>query len=716
MVIDFILIVNTLMALSAVAMGLLVYTRKPRESYSIWFVMIAIAGAGWLITNSMANSATSLLWADLSSKLAYLFGYYAMLLSVLFSYRYPVKRKFGAMRIILFSLLAILGAIFSMARPVTGYAYYLYGDEGISFSTSQGLVWYMGLFIFTIVYLFWVLRDNYKLLREHRDNIVLIAVAFGSGGALGLIVGVIVPVILGEWATTLFSSLPILVAISLITYAVIRHRLFDIRLATARSLAYAMTLTVLSLSYYAVAYIISASILQNNVDSNTLSTNPLNILLALVLAFIFQPIRQLFDRLTNKIFYRGEYDKDVFFREFGQILSFDTNLRALLEQAGSYISDKLKAEKVTFQITGRGVFGANGRKSASFLDTKGLEKFYLSNYQPTEPIVRDYLQQDEIREVMDEAGVKIILPLVLKKKVLGCMFLSDHKSSGYSARDVGVIGSIANELTIAVSNSLSVEEIRDLNSSLQHRVDEATLELKKTNSQLRHLDETKDEFISMASHQLRTPLTSIKGYLDMVLQGDLGRVNPTQRAALSDAYLSSERMVALINDFLNISRLQTGKFIIDRRDSDVKLVLHQELQMLSVMAKQHGLKLELDVDKDLPHLLLDIDKLKQVIVNMIDNAIYYSTPNTTINIRLGIENDELVFSVRDTGIGVPKAEQDKLFGKFFRATNARKRRPDGTGVGLFLSKKVVLAHGGQMIFESTEGVGSLFGFRIPVES
>ena len=138
--------------------------------------------------------------------------------------------------------------------------------------------------------------------------------------------------------------------------------------------------------------------------------------------------------------------------------------------------------------------------------------------------------------------------------------------------------------------------------------------------------------------------------------------------------------------------------------------------MLSVMAKQHGLKLELDVDKDLPHLLLDTDKLKQVIVNMIDNAIYYSTPNTTINIRLGIENDELVFSVRDTGIGVPKAEQDKLFGKFFRATNARKRRPDGTGVGLFLSKKVVLAHRGQMIFESTEGVGSLFGFRIPVES
>lgn len=716
MMINFTLIVNVIMALFSVVMGVLVFARKPRESYSGWFALIAIAGAGWLITNSMANSATNLFWSDTSSKLAYLFGYFAMLFSVIFSYKYPAKRKMSTANIALILILSMSGIIFSLSKSIIGQAYYLYNNEGIGFSSPNGLILYIGLFVFTVGYLFWVLWSNYRLFSGHRDNIILVTIAFGSGGALGLIIGVIVPVIIGEWATTLFSSLPILIAVGIIAYAIIRYRLFDIRLATARSLAYIMTLTVLSLSYYTIAYIISIAMFQGRIESDTFSTSPMNILLALVLAFVFQPVRQLFDRITNKIFYRGEYDRDVFFREFGQILSFDTDLRTLLKQAGSYISDKLKAEKVTFQITGRGVFGVNGRKSASLFDTKDLEKFYLSNYQSTEPIVRDYIQQDGIRKAMDDAGVKIILPLVLKKKVLGYMFLSDHKSSGYSARDIGVIGSIANELTIAVSNSLSVEEIRDLNSSLQHRVDEATLELKKTNSQLRHLDETKDEFISMASHQLRTPLTSIKGYLDMVLQGDLGRVNPTQRAALSDAYLSSERMVALINDFLNISRLQTGKFIIDRRDSDVEMILRQELQMLDVMAKQHGLKLELDVDKDLPHLLLDIDKLKQVIVNMIDNAIYYSTPNTTINIRLGIENDKLVFSVRDTGIGVPELEQDKLFGKFFRATNARKRRPDGTGVGLFLSKKVVLAHGGQMIFESTEGVGSIFGFRIPVKS
>lgn len=711
---DFIFSINILMSVIAVIIGLLVFLRSSREGYSWWFMLIALAGAGWLVSSSVANTAVDLSSADIASKSAYLFGFLSMLFGLIFSFNFPVKQKISSVSVVLIMLFGLGGIALSVSPSITGQAYHLTQSGAIDFLLPRGIILYIILFSLTVTWLFWSLRKSYQTFKEHRANTALIAIAFGAGGAAGLLIGVVFPAIFGEWKITLFSSLPILIAVGIIAYAIVRYRLFDIRLATARSLAYVLTLSILSSAYYVIAYVISIAIFQGSIESSVFSISPLNILLALVLAFIFQPIKHFFDQFTDRIFYRGEYDRDTFFREFGQILSYDTNLKLLLRRASSYITENLKAERAYFQIANRGVFGGAANDQVSEIELSRIVKYYKENVNQSPVVFAGLVQSDEVRSIMGRNNIRIALPLMSKNHLIGCLFLGEHKSRGYSARDIGVIESVTNELTIAISNSLSVEEIRDLNASLQQRVNEATKELTLTNKQLRKLDETKDEFISMASHQLRTPLTSIKGYLDMVLQGDLGKINATQRAALSDAYLSSERMVSLINDFLNISRLQTGKFIIDRRSSDVSSALYQELQMLGFLAKQHGLELSLNVDKDIPPLLLDIDKLRQVIVNMIDNAIYYSKPNTAIEIRLGIENGELIFSVQDTGIGVPKSEQDQLFSKFFRATNARKRRPDGTGVGLFLSKKVILAHGGQIIFKSTEGEGSIFGFRIPV--
>ena len=253
-----------------------------------------------------------------------------------------------------------------------------------------------------------------------------------------------------------------------------------------------------------------------------------------------------------------------------------------------------------------------------------------------------------------------------------------------------------------------------MNKSLQRKIDEATKELRFSNRQLQRLDEAKNEFISMASHQLRTPLTSIKGYLDMMLEGDLGKITPTQRAVLREAFSSSERMVRLINDFLNVSRLQTGKFNIDKQKIDIAQILRDEVALLKVVADQRSVEMDLKIDKKVPLITADSEKIRQVMLNMIDNAIYYSNPHKKVIISLKNSNGAIEFTVKDSGIGVPKSEQANLFGKFFRGTNARKKRPDGTGVGLFLARKVILSHDGEMIFESEEGKGSTFGFKLPV--
>jgi signal transduction histidine kinase len=200
----------------------------------------------------------------------------------------------------------------------------------------------------------------------------------------------------------------------------------------------------------------------------------------------------------------------------------------------------------------------------------------------------------------------------------------------------------------------------------------------------------------------------------MVLEGDAGKISKAQHQLLNEAFLSSENMVRLINDFLNVSRIQTGKFVLDRVPTDFSVLVEQEMATLQPNAAARGMKLIYKKPKDFPVLNIDESKFRQVVMNFADNAIYYSHEDSKIDVKLSVEGKDVVFTVKDTGIGVPKSERDHLFSKFFRATNAKKQRPDGTGVGIYLAKKVVDAHGGQIIFESTEGNGSTFGFRLPI--
>ena len=531
------------------------------------------------------------------------------------------------------------------------------------------------------------------------------------------VTSIVLPMVFSRTTLISISPLYIIFFLCCVAYAIVRHGLFDIRLATIRTVGYALTIAVMAGIYVLLAYAMSV-IFFGGAVTDGVGLSPASIAIALILAFIFQPIKQFFDSWTNKIFYRGTYSREIFVRDFGKIISYDTDLLLLLKQSSAYIRETLGAEGVFFYVNGRTVFAVNSKSKKRILptDVDMIGAYYHKNYEFPAVLVSDLVESDQVRRVLKAYQIYMVLPLILQGQPIGYLFIGEHKSRGYTMRDVRVIESIANELAIAVQNSLSVEEIRELNENLQQRVESATKELRESNRQLQRLDEAKTEFISMASHQLRTPLTSIKGYLDMVLQGDLGKVSATQRTVLSEAFLSSERMVTLINDFLNVSRLQTGKFVIDRTEGDLKEVVADQVNMLQVIAKQHDLVIKETVDKDVPQMNIDIDKLRQVIVNFIDNAIYYSKPGTAIRVKLARDKHYVEFTVKDTGIGVPEAEKSKLFTRFFRAQNARRRRPDGTGVGLFLAKKVVMLHGGEIIFESEEGKGSTFGFRLPILS
>ena len=271
----------------------------------------------------------------------------------------------------------------------------------------------------------------------------------------------------------------------------------------------------------------------------------------------------------------------------------------------------------------------------------------------------------------------------------------------------------ARKWPVALQNAKAYAEIQEFNVTLQARVDHATGRLRVANRHLKELDRAKDEFISMASHQLRTPLTTIKGYLSMMLEGDAGRMSSAQKEFVGYAFSSSERMVNLISDLLNVSRLSAGRFLIQTKPTDMVQMIADEVRQLETHASAKGIKLIFDRPQSpLPPAQIDDNKTRQVIMNFIDNAIYY-TQKGEVRVKLKQTPEIVRLEVTDTGIGVPDDAKKKLFSKFYRADNAQVVRPDGTGLGLYLAKRVVEDQGGTIIFSSAEGKGSTFGFELP---
>lgn len=560
-----------------------------------------------------------------------------------------------------------------------------------------------------------VLRGSTVKDRRARVQIRITAYSALFSITLAVFTNLIIPFFAGNTNSSLFVPFAIMILMTGLSYAIVKHGLFDMKQVVVRSATYILTLIALAGIYYLIAYMISRTFFAD--EQKSLATlNFVNFFIVLVLTLSFQPIKQFFDKITNTIFFRNQYEIDDFITNLGSVLATTTDLRNLLQRAALRIGDTLKSEQAFFYVEyGQNKYitaGTPNRTSLPIGDITWLKK----HIEGEKILVASMLPANSyLYRLLKSHAIEILMPLVHDGKTMGYLALGEQRVNGYTSRDIKVLTAISNELVMAIQNSLSIQEIRDINANLEQRIEAATAELRTSNARLKRLDATKDEFISMASHQLRTPLTSIKGYLSMVLEGDAGKITKDQRHLLQEAFVSSERMVHLIHDFLNVSRLQNGKFTLERRDYDIVTLVQGEINGLQRVAETRDLKVIYKSSVKSQLLSLDETKIRQVVMNFIDNAIFYSNPKSAINVTLEKVGDAIELRVTDTGIGVPKAEQEHLFTKFFRAANARKQRPDGTGVGIFLAKKVINAHGGEIIFESTEGKGSTFGFTLPLK-
>jgi PAS domain S-box-containing protein len=230
----------------------------------------------------------------------------------------------------------------------------------------------------------------------------------------------------------------------------------------------------------------------------------------------------------------------------------------------------------------------------------------------------------------------------------------------------------------------------------------------------KEISRSKSDFINIAAHQLRTPLSAVKWVLRMILDGDMGSVPPSQRKLLDKGYETNEKMILMVNDLLNVARIEDDRFGYVFKEGDIMSAVADVVDELRIMAEKGGVDLMFDKPSNVEQFVFDFSKIQLACHNLIGNAIKYTATGGSVYVSLKQENKEIVVVVQDTGVGIPKAQMDKMFTKFFRAENAVRLQVGGSGLGLFIVKDIVARHKGSITVESIEGKGTTFTMKIPI--
>ncbi len=694
-------------------LGIYIIYNNPRSKVNLSFAVSTFCVTGWILVNYLADTAKTpglaLIWARLALVTPILIP-----ISLLyFSRVFPVQSK--PIKPLWWVLLSIPAVVFLTLVPTS------LNIETVSFTdvgqeTVVGPL-YIPFGIYFVIYILGTLYNLYSSYRRqgslYRNQIFYLFFGLALFFLFSFITQIILPLI---GFSTLVSTGPVssLIFLFAVSYAIVRHRLLDIRLVIARSLAYTLLVIIVGVIYTAGTFTFSNLLLKEAYQPNQLI---ISTVLTLIVAFTFQPLRRYLEKATDKIFFKNPYDSGNLLSELTHIMSRTLLLDQLSLLLLHKLSQSMKISRGSFVLLNEGkIFALESLGFTPKLKLTDKEVFALQ--APNKTLILENMEEGSAKETMRALKITMSIPLKTGTEEVGLLLLGE-KSSGdaYSSQDLKVLDILAPEVSVAIQNAKSYEEIRRFNITLKEEVDRATKELKVANERLRELDKLKDEFISVTSHDLRTPLTAIKSYLWLALHGKAGKINEKMDFYLGRSYQSAERMLALIGDLLDVSRIERGKIELHLEPADLGKVLEMVLDELQSKAIEGDIKLSLTMPKTpLPEVMLDQERFPEIITNLVGNALKFTPKKGSVTVTAIQSKDMVEVSVTDSGVGIGKEDMPKLFSKFGRLDNSYKAiaTTGGTGLGLYITKNLVQLHGGDITVLSQLGKGTTFTFSLKV--
>ena len=292
----------------------------------------------------------------------------------------------------------------------------------------------------------------------------------------------------------------------------------------------------------------------------------------------------------------------------------------------------------------------------------------------------------------------VVVPMFREETPLGCIAVARVEAGPFSDKQISLLKTFADQAVIAIENVRLFTEL-----------DDKTRQLEIAN---RH----KSEFLANMSHELRTPLNAVIGFSEVLLERMFGEVNPKQEEYLNDILSSGKHLLSLINDILDLSKIEAGRMELEAQAFDLPAALDNALTLIRERAARHSIGLEVHVDPRIGEVVADERKVKQVLLNLLSNAVKFTPEGGTITMSAALNGEAVVVSVADTGIGIAAEDQEAIFEEFRQVGDDYARKREGTGLGLALARRLVDLHGGTLSVQSELGKGSTFTFTIPVRA
>jgi signal transduction histidine kinase len=303
-----------------------------------------------------------------------------------------------------------------------------------------------------------------------------------------------------------------------------------------------------------------------------------------------------------------------------------------------------------------------------------------------------------LRGNLIESGVRAILavPMVREGQLIGCLVVLRDRPGEFPAESIELLRTFATQSALAIQNARLFREIEDKSRQLE--------------AASRH----KSEFLANMSHELRTPLNAVIGFSEVLLQRMFGALNDKQDEYLKDIYASGQHLLSLINDILDLSKIEAGRMELAAAPFHLPTALDNAVTLVKERAARHGITIHLDLDPRLGDLMGDERKVKQVLLNLLSNAVKFTPEGGRVSLKAGLSDGAVEIAVSDTGIGIAPEDQAAIFEEFRQVGSDETRKQEGTGLGLTLAKKFIELHGGRIWVESELGRGSTFTFTVPV--